>query len=173
MEAQRPISSVLLAGLYDQESYLNQLRGCPHILRKIWRLVQDYWKDMIKLPVELKPKSRSYIFEELDFDETESCLHLTEIDYDEYGAEYPSFPEPQDININMMPFIVGETFEDCKLPENLRPYWPIIQLCLLPELSRAFCHIWPKSSYPSELGRILFQLSVSFNNSFIFNFSKN
>ena len=33
------------------------------------------------------------------------------------------FPEPKDININMMPFVMEKTFEKSKLPEYLRPYW--------------------------------------------------
>ena len=29
----------------------------------------------------------------------------------------------------MMPFILSGNFEDCKLPEYLRPYWPFIEGC--------------------------------------------
>ena len=43
-----------------------------------------------------------------------------------YHRDTLRFPEPQNININMMPFITGEEFEDCKLPENLRQYWDMI-----------------------------------------------
>ena len=38
------------------------------------------------------------------------------------GGDY-SFPPPTDININMMPFIVGFTFEKSQLPEFVCPYW--------------------------------------------------
>lgn len=37
-----------------------------------------------------------------------------------------SFPEPQGIKINMMPFVMGDP---ASLPENLRPYQPLIDAC--------------------------------------------
>ena len=39
------------------------------------------------------------------------------------------FPSPRGLNVNMMPFIMGRNFEDCKLPEYLRPYWSLIEFC--------------------------------------------
>lgn len=41
-----------------------------------------------------------------------------------------TFPAPQDININMMPFIMGK--ED-SLPEAYRHYWPLIEQCNVPK----------------------------------------
>ena len=41
-----------------------------------------------------------------------------------------TFPSPQDININMMPFIMSEKFENTKLPQYLREYYQnIISAC--------------------------------------------
>ncbi|KAJ3414515.1 guanine nucleotide exchange protein for ADP-robosylation factor [Chytridiales sp. JEL 0842] len=37
------------------------------------------------------------------------------------------FPKPQDINVNMMPFIMGDVNS---LPDNLKPYQPLIDQCL-------------------------------------------
>jgi len=46
------------------------------------------------------------------------------------------FPEPQDIKINMMPFVMGKIES---LPEAYRHYWPLIERCELP---------------PEELGKV-------------------
>ena len=37
-----------------------------------------------------------------------------------------TFPSPT----NMMPFIVRETFQLCRLPEYLNPHWKLIKLCI-------------------------------------------
>ena len=42
----------------------------------------------------------------------------------------PEFPRPSGISVNMMPFISSEKFENCRLPEDLRPYWGLIKYCL-------------------------------------------
>lgn len=41
-------------------------------------------------------------------------------------AEGMKFPEPQDININMMPFVIGQKDS---LPKDCRQYWPLIEAC--------------------------------------------
>ena len=66
----------------------------------------------------------------------------------------PSFPPPSGVNINMMPFLVGQTFEDCQLPESVRPYWSMVEACVRPELERAGHHLWPRDEVPSELGKV-------------------
>merc|ERR1712216_166374 len=40
------------------------------------------------------------------------------------------FPEPKDININMMPFIMGKIES---LPEEYQHYWPLIKACHIPK----------------------------------------
>ena len=66
----------------------------------------------------------------------------------------PSFPPPAGVNINMMPFLVGETFESCRLPESVRPYWSMVEACIGPELERAGHHLWPRDEVPSQLGKV-------------------
>jgi len=39
---QRPISKVLLDGLYDAECPLSQLRGCQHVMKMIWEEVAEH-----------------------------------------------------------------------------------------------------------------------------------
>ena len=52
-------------------------------------------------------------------------------DYSSGGLAY-SFPDCSNaddlININMMPFIAEDTFEECNLPEYVEPYWPALPL---------------------------------------------
>ena len=147
------ILKVVLDGLYDEDCPLSRLRGCYHILKTIWAEVRQYWEAAIQLPNEDRefegcwgdhvmhnvrsPASRT-------FAAPVSCL---EYNY----PDYPDFPEPSGININMMPFIVGETFEECKLPEYVRPYWDLIQLCLDPQSRRKY-----SKKYPSDLGRVYY-----------------
>jgi len=61
------------------------------------------------------------------------------IDPDKFGSSYRvrgqkqtarlEFPEPQDININMLPFVMGDV---ASLPKEYRHYWPLIEACNLP-----------------------------------------
>ena len=116
------ILKVFLEGLYDEDCPLSRLRGCHHLLSKIWAEVRRYWVAAIQLPDrELcwqfgspsmpGPASRTY------------AASVSSIDPD----PYPVFPEPSGININMKPFIVGGTFEECKLPYYVLPYWDLIR----------------------------------------------
>ena len=88
----------------------------------------------------------------------------------------------------MMPFIVGETFEACKLPEKIRPYWAMIKSCLQPEINRAWHHMWPNRKIPSELGKVNYltiqeswveegstqrRILLSFSKSYLLNYQKN
>ena len=78
-------------------------------------------------------------------------------DYSSGGLAY-SFPERSNaddlININMMPFIAEDTFEDCKLPDYVEPYWNLIQACLNPGMERSTWHPWPTDKIPLEKGRV-------------------
>ena len=151
-----PISKVLLDGLYDQESTLSRLRGCPHLLRIIWDDITDYWRGLIELPGEVQSDDGCYGHVEVD-ESAQNPLFLTPISWALWDNEREySFPSPSDININMMPFIVGDTLESCKLPEFVRPYWSLIQACLIPELNRAWHHLWPKRSNPSDMGKVYY-----------------
>ena len=145
------ISKVLLEGLYDVGSPFHKLRGCQHIMLMIWKDLIVYWKGLVKSPVPPLPRNFLYYGPGINNDESlPPSFYLTTIDRESgYG-----FPDPSDININMMPFIVGETFEACKLPEKIRPYWAMIKSCLQPEINRAWHHMWPNRKIPSELGKV-------------------
>ena len=75
-----------------------------------------------------------------------STVHLTPItwepsgEYNSGGLAY-SFPDHSDaedlIDINLMPSVVEDTFEDCKLPQYVEPYWSPIQESLYPEMEQA------------------------------------
>merc|ERR1712062_731996 len=39
------------------------------------------------------------------------------------------FPQPQGININMMPFVMGQKDS---IPEKYQHYWPLIEQCAIP-----------------------------------------
>ena len=161
-----PVLKIFLEGLYDENCNLSKLRGCPYIVMRIWREVRNFWSEKITLPPiqdEDFIKSGSgirYQHEVLDVckesfkSETYFAPLCLGMGYDE-GEKY-SFPAPTDININMMPFIVGEDFEDCKLPDYLENYWDLIYSCLRPQHIRHHWHLWPSSKIPSDIGKVYY-----------------
>ena len=88
-----PMLKVFLEGLYDEGCNLSKLRGCPHIVKTIWMDVQNFWKRKIIVPSIYEKIPDGIFFAPI-------CWSL----HDEEAEKY-SFPEPSDININMMPFI--------------------------------------------------------------------
>ena len=105
------ILKTFLEGLYDEDCVLAKLRGCPHILKQIWTIVRTFWKDSVYLPYENESNS-DYIYQrEKPQDSSESWTFFSPIPLRD---ERCSFPEPSDINVNMMPFVVGESFEACR-----------------------------------------------------------
>ena len=161
-----PVLKIFLEGLYDENCNLSKLRGCPYIVMRIWREVRNFWSEKITLPPikdEDFIKSGNgirYQHEVLDVckesfkSETYFAPLCLGMGYDE-GEKY-SFPAPTDININMMPFIVGEDFEDCKLPDYLENYWDLIYSCLRPQHIRHHWHLWPSSKIPSDIGKVYY-----------------
>ena len=114
-------------GVYDDGSSLSLLRGTPHVVEDIWKLVEGYWKSLIKLgsitpissPNGMAPGSFKFISQDRFFLEVKAVL----------------FPKPQGLNINMMPFVLDRTFERCCLPDNILPYWrnfirPLFDCCI-------------------------------------------
>ena len=105
-----PVLRVLIDGVCDEECVLSQLNGLPHVVRDIWNRVVRYWKRSIKHDKAWKvcsaPGGNVYL-------EKLSGMEIT-------------FPKPKNIYINMMPFVMGATFEECKLPVYLKPYWDAI-----------------------------------------------
>eukprot|EP00092_Neocalanus_flemingeri_P001415 GFUD01001511.1.p1 GENE.GFUD01001511.1~~GFUD01001511.1.p1 ORF type:complete len:396 (+),score=91.78 GFUD01001511.1:127-1314(+) len=150
----KTISKVLLAGLYDQECPLSMLRGCPHLLRTIWNQITAYWREVVELPIA-SPTDGRFIYG-CDLETSNSSFYLSPIScgsFEDEEAEY-SFPPPADINIEMMPFMVGKSFASCKLPESVRPYWGMIKAALTPEMNRACYHMWPSQALPSDVGKV-------------------
>ena len=134
-----PITKVFLEGVYDEECVLFKLNGLWHLLKQIWRYVKKFWKASLKDTTSIRDK--------LKFEEGDSVSYLNlmrPIDFERfpfasgcayvYGDEGVSFPEPNSININMMPFILHESFEKCRLPSYLEEYWKnIISECIFDE----------------------------------------
>ena len=144
--SKNPILKVFLDGLYDDECVLSKLQGCPHILHNIWNDVTEYWEEKIKTPEDYE-----YEYEYEEYEGSWSRFYVAPI----YGQI--EFPEPLSININMMPFYVGETFEACKLPQNLKPYWKLIQLCISPELNRKQSErVKMNHQWKSDIGKVYF-----------------
>ena len=125
----KKLQKTLLEGVYDGDQCpLSTLRGCPHILKTIWRDVETFWRKAIILPYErledieddfntvmgytgrYRWRVSPYVCPKEDEDSFHSWLYFTNI---LHKSDF-SFPEPTNIKINMMPFLVGETFEDCK-----------------------------------------------------------
>lgn len=141
------ISRVLLQGLYDQGSSLHALLGFPHVMQIIWRLLTDYWRKMIKLPDVM---TFNYDEDEI-LDENLQPFYLSVLSQEYADEPSCSFPPPSNININMMPFVVGRTFKDCRLPKYVRPYWSMLSACLAPHLYHS---LW--SPIESDIGKIYF-----------------
>ena len=111
----------LLEGVYDDKCVLHKLRGLPHIVQTIWEEVRQYWMNQVQLPKVHEERVRVNESENDDDDEGDSrtCYtrNISEVFLapirDFHQTQYYKFPKPSKININMMPFIVGLTFEDC------------------------------------------------------------
>ncbi|XP_065659615.1 uncharacterized protein LOC101236717 [Hydra vulgaris] len=113
-----PIICVVLQGVYDVESPLSLLHGMPHILIFIWNNIKAFWKEHIKVGIN----KNSFI----------NGNNEIEIDSLPYSLIQDSlkFPSPNNLNINMMPFVMSSSFRNCKLPKNTKRYWDIIKLCI-------------------------------------------
>jgi len=136
------VRKTLLAAVNDSNSIFSHLRGTPHVLELIIRLATNElrWKKCIRVPnfdldKEIVGSACGAATVELAEDE-ESLLFLTPLNGCEAGDHVDHddrttvvFPKPKDINVNMMPFILARRFQDCKLPDYLRPYWPLIERC--------------------------------------------
>ena len=165
MESNNLVLKVLLDGLYDTESPLSKLRGIHHILKYIWTDVRNYWESHITLP-DLDANWDDYWQDHRD---TASLIcgpsvtfaaPMGHADYfrADHQVDYPEFPKPTGININMMPFICGYTFQECKLPDFIRSYWDLIEMCLKHHHSRELQGhgpYWP-GWFPSDIGKVYY-----------------
>ena len=67
------------------------------------------------------------------------------------------FPEPSNINVHMMPFIMAREFKDTKLPLNLEPYYDIIVKTMLKREHERSKQL--EASFPGlkdEMGKIVY-----------------
>jgi len=159
-----PLLKVILEGLYDEDCVLSKLRGCQHLLRDIWRNIVNFNRSQIFLPDKNVTfdyrTNQNYWGEYPSIDALESALYVAPISEDnsEFNSEDKTFafPTPSNININMMPFIVGRSFKECRLPNYLMPYWKLIQLCINPQFVRNRHHLWNKNKYPSDEGKVYY-----------------
>ena len=107
-----PVARAILQGLYDEESPFSLLLGIQHILQRIWKNVISFWRLCIKvsIPVEYHRlvKAPEVIVGNLSYVKIPCKVY---------------FPIPTDLNINMMPFVMGKTFEKSFLPINLKLYY--------------------------------------------------
>ena len=118
-----PLLKVLLEGYYDEDCVMSKLRGCPHLLQDIWRKVVKFNKSQIILPdknvkFDYRTNWRDWGTTYPSVDSLESALFVAPISDDNHEFEDEdkriAFPKPSNININMMPFIVGESFKECR-----------------------------------------------------------
>ena len=104
-----PIARILLLGTYDDDCILSRLRGMRFIVKAIWKLALEFNKVHYALNIKR---------------ETSFKLCLTDL-------PTISFPPPQNININMMPFLMATEFKSTKLPKYLQHYFKALILpCL-------------------------------------------
>ena len=113
-----PVLRTILEGVYDENSNLSLLRGCPHILQNIWERVVFYWKTLIFFPkMEKPPIPRLLLYTTIPFPRT--------FPYDTCYAKLLKikFPKPGNLNIRMMPFKMNWNFKESFLPNEIRPYF--------------------------------------------------
>ena len=56
-----PVLRVIFEGVYDSGSSLSTLRGAPHIIQIIWKLLTKHWQSLDKLKVEEYPSTPTAI----------------------------------------------------------------------------------------------------------------
>jgi len=160
-----PLLKVLLEGYYDEDCVMSKLRGCPHLLQDVWRKVAKFNRSQIILPdkdvkFDYRTNWRDWGTTYPSVDSLESALFVAPISDDNHEFEDEdkriNFPKPSNININMMPFIVGESFKECRLPKYLLPYWKLIKLCIDHQFERSRYHEWNRDAYPSDVGKVYY-----------------
>ena len=117
-----PIVRVILQGVYDAGCILSMLHGMPHILKTIWEIVKVYWKKHIKI---CQDEKYFQLHNQPVYD------HCYKAYSRPWGEESLTFPSPTNLNINMMPFVVNKKFNKCLLPHFIKPYWHIIEQCII------------------------------------------
>ena len=117
---------LLFEGVYDPESDLHAFLGMPHIIQKIWVMIKCSWKSHIKLPMIYQPAHYT--------EGTQGTVTASEVGFFwQRRLVSPStpFPQPTNININMMPFLASRNFEETQLPDYIKPYAKMIRSVIL------------------------------------------
>jgi len=119
-----PILRTLLCGVFETNCPLHVLQGhLDGVIRKIWDYVYYYYARNITTEYLTFPD-----YQEEDMNEERHTLRHIEIN-ENFCAENigtVKFPPPKGININMMPFILGDKKS---LPGDYVHYWPLIEAC--------------------------------------------
>lgn len=127
------VLKLLIDGVCEEECTLSVFVGVPHVIYTIWKHLVAYWKqfilegdfmdydglDFIEIQervIELKERHEFNGFTEIDFSRNIAFAELFK------NSLFESM-KANNIHINMMPFVMEKTFEKCRLPEYLRPYW--------------------------------------------------
>ena len=129
-----PIAKTFLEGVYDGDCVLFKLNGLWNILQKIWSYVKKYWRDSVYETRSVRYKEASAEGEMVSYinlNSPDNYKKFPLLSGECYGRRlaFPyctsrfSFPEPKNINMNMMPFVLSKEFEDSGLPNYLRDYW--------------------------------------------------
>ena len=121
-ENMNPILKVILEGVYDDRCQLSLLRGTPHIVQLIYSYIMEYWKSLIVCG------DADDTIKEIAHNIGHNQLQPGEIKNfpgNQFFLETAkaNFPQPQNLDIHMMPFLLERSFEKCYLPDNLRLYW--------------------------------------------------
>ena len=103
-----PVLRAVVDGVCDEKSVLGLLNGVPDVVQLIWDLVVTSWGRCIKEPTR----------EDYGNVKNPAVMRLICRDYGDC-----EFPKPTGIRINMMPFVMAESFEESRLPKYLKPYW--------------------------------------------------
>ncbi|XP_028391929.1 uncharacterized protein LOC114516601 [Dendronephthya gigantea] len=116
-----PVVRIMLRGLYDEGSPWHVLLGMHYILKAIWQDVLIYYKSKIAIPCDNS-----------EFSFVNFLGHSSAFRRDGKPFADLRFPESQDININMMPFVMAKRFKDTRLPDYLKQYFEqIVGPCIV------------------------------------------
>jgi hypothetical protein len=148
-----PILKLLLLGTHSPRSQLQKFRGQTNtLLRQIWLLVLDYWSAHVvwgaTSPRCNQPDTAKFYAsvvvdklqpaDQVRWDDP--CYQgmtrsLALLRASERSSPSPLvFPKPKGLNINMMPFVLGDKQS---LPADCHAYWPIIRRCLVADWTAA------------------------------------
>ena len=126
-----PITKTFLEGVYDKECVLYKLNGLWHLLKRIMQHVRRYWKESVFETRSMRYKMESNEDGMISYYNLSNPAHYQNFPFLSLDKKTILFPKPKNININMMPFIFGYHFKDCRLPKYLKAYWKnVISMCI-------------------------------------------